>query len=369
MRVKLQQTGDGSYYVYLPKAVVRGKGLTKGEFIDISQSKASLVLSPDSLNWSNRRRKEREFKVSEDAYDLEWRIMSAYLSGSLRARFSRSDGSDFSENQITVANEVIQKLRGIESSINQKELEFVDIMNYENANLYDEVRRMFRVIRAILEQNRTLLRSFRLFGVVADSLHRHWTFEKEQINPISFYIHRIASVQLQFPDLFSKTIQNPIDSQHVSIITYILERIGDAIFGMAESICKIYLSELTTVELLAYPSSYIEGQISSNDIALRNTLNIIEKPMSFFLMKNRELSKMFEDSEQIVCSKDAFEGLHLRKSIKKWREQFDRDMVNAIGKTNNINVLQGISSIGFRFRELSTYIESLASRTCQFYYQ
>ena len=368
-RIKLQQTGDGSYYVYLPKMLIRGKNLKKGDLVDVSESTASIILSPASLSWSNRRKEETEFKVSEKPDDLEWKIMSAYLSGCLRARFSRLDEKGFSENQITIANEIIQGLRGIESSINQKELEFIDIVDYENVNLYDEVRRMFRVIRAILEQNRTLFRSFRLLRVVADSLHRHWTFEKEQINPISFYIHRIVSVQLQFPDLFMKTIQNPVDCQHVSIITYILERIGDVIFGMAESACQIYVPKTVTMDLLTYPARYIENQISSNNVVLKDVLNAIEKPVSFFLEKSTELSRMIEDSEKMVCSRDAVRGLQLRTLMEKWRGQFDREIVDVIGKINNVAVLQKIFPIGFRLRELSTYVESLASRTCQFYYQ
>ena len=368
-RIKLQQTGDGSYYVYLPKTLIREKNLQKGDLVNVSKSRASIILSPASLSWSNRRKEEKEFEVSEKPEDLEWKIMSAYLSGCLSARFSRLDKKDFSEKQTTIANEVIQGLRGIESSINQKELEFVDIVNYDNVNLYDEVSRMLRIIRALLEQNRNLFGSFRLLKVVADSLHRHWTFEKEQINPVSFYIHRIASVQLQFPDLFARTIQNPVDSQHVSIITYVLERIGDVIFGMAENACQIYMPKTTTTNVLAYPASYIEKQMNSNSVALKDVLDAIEKPMRFFFEKNIELSRMVEDSEEMVCSRNAFRGLQLRSSLKKWRRQFDREIVDVIGKIGNASVSQKLFPIGFRLRELSTYIESLASRTCQFYYQ
>lgn len=344
------------------------KNLEKGDLIEVSETETSIVLSPVSLGLSHRRKEIEEFRVSEKPDDLEWKIMSSYLSGCLHARFHRVDGEEFSAEQITTANNTIQRLRGIESTINQKELEFVDVVDYENVNLYEEIKRMFKVLKAMLEQNRTLLRSFKLFNVVADSLHRHWTFEKEQVNPISFYIHRVASIELRFPDLFIKAMEEPVDSQHVAIITYILERVGDVIFGMAQSIVQIYAPGSVAEILLAYPPSYIEEQIGSKNASLKDLLGVMEEPMKYFLLKNIELSKMLDSSEDIVCSKNAKEGLTLRKSIKTWREKFDREIVGVAKEIGNVSLLQTIFAIAFRLRELSTYIESLSSRTLQFYY-
>lgn len=367
-KIKLQQTGNGTYYVYLPRTLTENKNLKKGEFIDVFETETSILLSPASLSWAFRRAKKAEFKVSESPEDLEWKIMSSYLSGILHARFHRIDGKDFSAKQITTANEVIQKLRGIESTINQKELEFVDVVDYENVNIYDEIKRMFKVLKAMLEQNRTLLRSFKQLTVVADSLHRHWTFEKEQINPISFYIHRIISVKLHFPDLFVKTIAEAVDCQHAAIIAYILERIGDVIFGMAEAILQIYAPDVNTDNLLAFPPSYIEKQLKQRFASLGNIFAKMEDPMHYFLQKNIELARMLDESEKIVCLKDAASGLNLRKNIEIWRADFDQEIVDIVNNINEVSLLKSIFPVAFRLRELSTYIESLSSRTCQFYY-
>lgn len=367
-RIKLQQTGSGTYYVYLPKSFIDNRKLRKGELIDISETETSILLSPSSLGWAYRRAKRVEFKVSESPEDLEWKIMSAYLSGILHARFQRIDEKGLSEKQITTANEVIQKLRGIESTINQKEIEFVDVIDYENVSIYDEIKRMFKVLRAMLEQNKTLLRSFKQLTVVADSLHRHWTFEKEQVNPISFYIHRIVSVKLQFPDLLVKTTLDTVDCQHSAIVAYILERIGDVIFGIARVMFQIYAPGMNADELLAYPSSYIEKQLKNQFPYIEKTLAKMEKPMDYFLQKNIELAEMLDESEKIVYLKDAKSGLSYKKEIEKWRSNFDREVVDVINKIDDVSLLKCIFPIAFRFRELSTYIESLFNRTCQFYY-
>jgi phosphate uptake regulator len=367
-RIKLQQTGNGTFYVYLPRTLAENRNLKKGDFIDVFETETSILLSPVSQSWSYRRAKKEELKVSEGPEDLEWKIMSSYLSGILHARFQRMDEKDFSAKQITTANEVIQRLRGIESTINQKELEFVDVVDYENVNLYDEIKRMFKVLRAMLEQNRTLLRSFKNPTIVADSLHRHWTFEKEQTNPISFYIHRIVSIKLQFPDLFVKTTAKAVDCQHAAIITYILERIGDVIFGMANAILQIYAPHVDTGNLLAYPPSYIEEQLKPRLASLQNLLAKMEEPMNFFLQKNSELARMLDDSEKIVCLKDAKFGLNLRKAMETWRTDFDQEIVDIVNNINEVSLLKSIFPVAFRLRELSTYIESLSSRTCQFYY-
>ncbi|MEM3564671.1 MAG: hypothetical protein QXR19_15675 [Candidatus Jordarchaeaceae archaeon] len=366
--VKLQQTAGGTFYLYLPKMMTEKKNLQKGDLIEVSETETSIVLSPVSLGLPNRRRDIKEFNVSEDPEDLEWKIMSSYLSGCLHARFQRLDKKEFTAEQITTANNTIQQLRGIESAINQKELEFIDVIDYEDINLYEEIERMFRVLKAMLDQNRTLLRSFKFFDVVADSLHRHWTFEKEQVNPISFFIHRVTSIELQFPNLFIKAMKEPVDCQHVAVITYILERIGDVIYGMGQSIAQIYAPRSAPEILLTYPPSYIKEQIFSQMDSSKNILENIEKPMMYFLSKNIELSQMFENSENIVCYKNAKEGLNLRKKIKAWRENFDQEIVHIAKDLNDVFLLQRIFPIAFRLRELSTYIESLSSRTCQFCY-
>jgi len=367
-RVKLQRTGDGTYYVYLPKSSIETKNLKKGDLVDISETDSSILLSPISLSWSRRRDLKQTFEVSESSADLEWKILSGYLSGCLYALFCRKDGKEFSAEQITTANDIIQRLRGIESSINQKELEFIDVVNYETINAYDEIKRMFKVIKALLQQERTLLKSFRLFNVVADSLHRHWTFEKEQINPISFYIHRILSVELQFPDVLIKSMENPVDCQHVAMVTYILERIGDVIFGMAQNMSRIYVPSNVVDDLLAYPSVYIENQIKTRHAFLKNIIDNMEEPMDFFAIKTAELHKMLDGSEEIVCTKNANKGLLMRDSTKRWRTKFDEEIVKVVSRIGDPFLLQSILSIAFRFRELSTYIESLSSRTCQLYY-
>lgn len=348
--------------------LIEEKNIKKGDLFDVAETKASILLSPTSLGWLHRRKKKEEFNVSEKSEDLEWKILSSYLSGCLSARFFRSDGKEFSADQVTTANNVIQMLRGIESTIDQRELEFVDVVDYENVNPYDDVRRMFRVLRAMLQQNRTLLRAFKLLNVVCDSLHRHWTFEKEQVNPISFYIHRVVNVQLQFPDLLIKAMKNPMDCQHIAMITYILERIGDVIFGMAESITQIYVPGIVAENLLAYPPPYIENQITSMNESLKNLLDIIEKPMKYFLTKNVELSEMLEDSEDVVYSKNAKKGLTLRNSLQTWRTEFDHEIAEVAKEMEDVFLFRSIFPVAFRLRELSTYIESLSSRTCQLYY-
>jgi hypothetical protein len=361
MPARLQQTGQGAYYAYLPRRWFLAKSLKRGALLDIYEGPNYLLVS-HSLNWKGKSENPIEITVTQEPSDLYWRILSSYIHGCLMVRLVRDNRTQFSTSQLIAANETLQKLRGIEPTINQDEIEYVDITDYEKTKPFEELGRMFKAIAFLFHQNRLLLEPGNDTQTFADSLHQHWISEKEQINPISFYIHRIVNVILEYPNLSGFcSIPSLTECQFIGVVTYILEKIGDTLYAVAQNVAELCSANSSEIgQRLNYPPEHIKKRLH------KVTSTEISRALLLFRSRSDQLFNFFNQAEKIVLAREPGQAIRLAQEIKMWRnEMTDRP---AVERLDDLATAKCLFAIQNRLAELSSYVESLANRTCQFYY-
>jgi len=361
-RARLQQTGQGAFYVYLPKKWFAANSMKKGDLLDLHEAENYLLLCR-SLKWKMAREKPVEILATGDPGDLYWRILSSYVHGCLRTRITRKDGEQFDTKQLTMANEILHKLRGIEPALGQDQIEYVDITDYEQTRPFVELSRMFKTIGLLFEQNRLLLNPDYNFETLADVLHQHWISEKEQVNPTSFYIHRIVNVVLEYPELCPvNDIPSLGECQFVGLVTYVLERIGDTLYAIGGHVAELSLSDPSQAgEIMKYPPEYIRRRLR------RTRSEDVSGALTLFQSRITQLSHLIRVAERVVSTRNPGEAMRLAEQVRKW----SADMRVTPVKTQRLADLVPVKSlfaIHNRLWELSSYVESLGNRTCQFYH-
>jgi len=361
-RARLQQTGQGAFYVYLPKKWFATNSMKKGDLLDVYGAESYLLLSP-SLKWKMTRENPVEILATDDPGDLYWRILSSYVHGCLRTRIMRKDGKQFDTKQLMMANEILHKLRGIEPTLAQDQIEYLDITDYEQTRPFVELARMFKTIGLLFEQNRLLLNPDYHFETLADVLHQHWISEKEQVNPISFYIHRILNVVLEYPELCPvNNIPSLGECQFVGLVTYVLERIGDTLYAIGEHVAELSLSDPSQAgEIMKFPPEYIRRRLR------RTRSEDVSRALALFQSRITELSNLIRIAERVVSTRNPAEAMRLAEQVRKWRADMRVAPVRTQRLADPVPV-RSLFAIHNRLGELSSYLESLGNRTCQFYH-
>ncbi len=356
-QVRLQRTGEGSYYVYLPKAWVERLMITKRDLLSITLAKDYLLISPSTRSQNEREIPEADLRVPPEPDALQRTIISAYVSGTLSARFSRTDSRPFSAEQRVRANEALRKLLGIEFNMLDSEIIFYDLTDYSRFDTKNEMERLFKTVRAILKLTRDLLRTDpREMFPLAHLLHDHYVIEEEQVDPMTFHIHRSVNVLSQHPFLGAPTSTFG-ETQFVGIVSYILERLSDTFYGIGGLVAQILDPDRRT-DLLRYPVEFIIEKISE-EMKPKQKNQLLG--LSTYAQSVEHLGNFLESAQRVVCQLDLKESLDLQKNILKWRESFSySDSSQAL--TANALLVR------YRLREASTYIESLANRTSQFHF-
>lgn len=353
---KLQKPGKGgSYSIYLPKEWVE-----KWLVFDENAEVVLIELGDHMVLSSPKKVKKKEISIkTENDKEVKNIILSTYVKGYEEIRLIKDN---FNVGQQTIASTFLRQLPDVIPIIEEKEISYKSRVGYDMSEkrFEENLSLLFRKNSEIIEHTTKLLTYHANPQMVTHEIRMVYSIEEEDIDPLTFQMIRAFSN-------FAIPCENICDIQYYAMVGYILERIGDTLYGIAELVCDIYSIQKDEMN---YPQKILIDKVTK---ALRDQKNSIPTTLVKFYIDTLKKSNMHLQSlEEIVYNKDGRKALSMGEEIKEFREEMEKKFLKEIENlqhnSEGYNTPPQVFIVGYRIRELLTYIESLCGRTNQFYF-
>lgn len=231
---KIQLTGGSTYIVSLPIEWVREGALTAGDTVLLTvKPDRSLVIAPDHGKQKNTRSKI-EMVASEDPEENFRTLVANYLVGYDIIRVVSHRGFSAAERKY-LKESARKRLIGIEIvEESRTEVVLQNLLNYQDISLEKSLKSMFRIISSMMEDSIVALKEADV-ELAKDIAQRDNDVDK-------FYLLSVRQIKAALDDsvLAQKIgIKNSKDCLGYRLIIKLMERIGDHVHGIAQTVILI----------------------------------------------------------------------------------------------------------------------------------
>ena len=333
---KVQRTGGGTPYVYLPKKWARE--LFPQDLVAIQRLPLGLFLTPPSapVDVANYRIND------ESAREIKEALLSAYTQGHREVR------ATFPPQAAKVTSEVSRfaaRLIGVVAEVGNGEVRLREYTEHERVDLTLLIRGLFSKCREMAGACRDLLR---VAGEAQLEL-KEGLGALERIEDdadfLSFGLFRLLSSRSRYVESPGEEL---VTLLFYSIINYAAERYCDALFGVAGAVR----------EMGDQPSG---GKKASWASTISRLAAIPNESLHFL-----------EKAEKVVLNKDGRSANALREEVhsrrrKSWEPAVVK-VIQTLASPGSASIMYPATEIGSRLLESGTYLESFCSRTSQFHF-
>ena len=333
---KVQRTGGGTPYVYLPKAWARE--LFPEDLVSIQRLPLGLFLTPPSAPADLA-----HYRINnESAHEIKEAVLSAYTQGHREVRVT------FPPQGAKVTSEVSRfaaRLIGVVPEVGKDEVRLREYTEHERVDLVLLIRGLFSKCREMAGACRDLLR---LPGAAQPELEEGLeALERieDDADFLSFGLFRLLSSRSRYVESPGEEL---VTLLFHSIINYAAERYCDALFGVADAVQQIG----------DHPSG---GKKASWPSTISRLALIPDESLRFL-----------EKAEQVVLNKDGRSANTLRGEVRERRkkawEPAVAKVIQTLASPGSASIMYPATRIGSRLLESGTYLESFCSRTSQFHF-
>lgn len=228
-------TGGSTYIVSLPIDWVREGDLGAGDTVVLTvKPDRSLLITPDQGKQRKNGRSKVEMIASEDREENFRTLVANYLVGYDIIRVVCPGGFSAAERKY-LKESARKRLIGIEIvEESRTEVVLQNLLNYQDISLEKSLQSMFRIISSMMEDSIVALREGDV-ELAKDIVQRDNDVDK-------FYLLSVRQIKAALDDsvLAQKIgIKNSKDCLGYRLIIKLMERIGDHVHGIANTVIQI----------------------------------------------------------------------------------------------------------------------------------
>lgn len=257
---RVQLTGGSSYAITLPKEWIKSANIKKNDPLGVlTQSNGTLLITPKMTEGQTQRIKEFDVNDKTNQTYLLRQLIGAYISGYTSIKISSSKRISLATRttirkftQTTIGQEVVEET---DTSIAIK-----DLVNPTEMPFNNTIKRMYIIVKGMHEDamraldngNKTLAEDILLRDNDVDRLH--------------WLVARQYNIILQNVSFAEKMKINMEMSSTYFLISRIIERIGDHIVRISQSVINLIDSEIDRkiVDLIQPASNLALGIFSKS---------------------------------------------------------------------------------------------------------
>jgi len=358
-RKRVTRSGKGAFSLYLPKRWVDdwSEEQSKERKVDLLEMDEHLIISPLRKNNSS----SASMNGGRDD-EIRQFLLCTYVRGYEAAELS---SDRFSEEQICAARSFMRLLdENMILDVSENRIAYgrsfkVDM---ESATIPQMQKLLFEKIQESLRMANELIRYFDANPLRSIHLLKMMrTLEEEDVDRLSMQIFRRASrMELKF-DSFA-------DLFFVIMTTDLLEKMGDSIFSIARSVCRLYDME---EEKLLFPLERIMDDLELTPIPVDPSL---ENMRRFQLSMLDECAKRLREVMDLTLERKGREAYERMGDLADFNKSLAKDLnLTAQGAFGTPDpgvrrALLGMMEMGESIMEIGEMVEELAKEIAMFYF-
>ncbi|MFP4196691.1 MAG: hypothetical protein ACLFS6_03455 [Methanomassiliicoccales archaeon] len=355
-RKRVTKTGKGAFSLYLPKRWIDqwSKEQLKERRVDLQEVGDHLIISP-IIKGSF----QTGFLEHGDEDEIRQFLLCSYVQGYESAEL-RSEG--FSDEQMSAARNFVRLLderlildvreesigygRDFKVNMDSPSVDQLQRLLFEKLH---ESLRLSKELIAHLNGNRN--RTIHL-------LHTLRTLEEEDIDRVAMQIMRRASrMEItfhSFPDLF-----------YTVLTTDLLEKLGDAIFGIAEGVCDLYGLDKGR---LSFPmETILEEMDVSSTLGLRN----LQRTKEAYMREVEQLEEHLRRTMDIVLNRRGEAAYRYMEEIDGYHSSLKDRLAGLLA--GSVSDSEGeprneLVRIGYDLQQIASLTGDLVEEVAMFYF-
>ncbi len=334
---RLQRTGGGTPYVYLPKDWTNS--LFPNERIVLKKLPIGVLISPVAPPAASA-----EYQVNSDSpEEIKEAILSAYTQGhrEVRVKYPRMD----SQARPSVS-QFSSRLTGVVSEMGVDEVRIREYTELEDVDFSLLLEGLFAKCEEMATASRDLLQSATHSEERQEARLGALREIEDDADFLSFGLFRLLSSRSRYAETPGEELVHLL---FYAIVNYAAERYCDSFQGMADA----YAALLTEKDM--------------------ETASVAETMGDLAFIPDRSV-EFLREARKVVLTRDGRRGFALRRRIRsERRERWEAGVSNALHSASSVpnlpvGSLYAATQVGSRLLESGTYLESFCSRTSQFYF-
>ncbi len=351
---RISRAGSGGYSVYLPKKWISGwtESQKKNRELEMFEVGEHLILTPRK----NRRPHDATLE-GRSQEELIYQVLSAYINGIDDFKMTQKGLTDVDLSEIRNIVRFLDENLSVRTGGDFVEYENRPVVSYDVKNmltlLFDKVIEAENLAADLINDcDSDPERSIHLMRMM-------YGIEKEDVNRLSLQIFRNLSKCRDSSSRF-------IDVNFMWSSANMLEIIGDALYGMVQTVCRCYGLE---PDELQYPSEYLEVSLKEG----REVLGRAEKLRMQLVIDLREAATMLGKAKEAITSGDGKGAFEYKDEIRDQVKAMESEMADGIGDfcvswQEESESFLTVMLMAIRVREVMYLTKSLTKRAALVYF-
>ena len=333
---RIQRTGGGTPYVYLPKEWV--DDIFSEDQVVVQRLPLALLLTPPSSPVL-----ATSYHIDSDSpHQIKEAVLSAYTQGHREVRVTfPALGSQVTSEVSRFATRLI----GVVPEVRKDGVRLREYAEHEKVDLALLVQGLFSKCREMASACRDLLRALNDAGSRPDEALAASERIEDDADFLSFGLFRMLSSRSRYGESPGEQLINLL---FYAIVNYAAERYCDALFGMANAVREI-------VEAGEKGRGLWAAAIGPLALIPHDSLGFLER------------------AEDVVLRRDGRKADALRAEVRNrrhrsWEPAVAKAIQALASSSRSASIVYPATQIGSRLLESGTYVESFCSRTSQFHF-